>query len=63
MTYGLPFFDAFASSDAILERLRSGAAVRGTSSGQTRLVWAMLAKNKGHLGEAERQIHDALAET
>jgi len=62
LTYGLPFFDAFSSSEAILERLRADANIPGVSAGQAKLVRAMLAKERGNLQEAEQQIHAALEE-
>lgn len=62
VTWGLPFFDQFASLDVLLDRLRTGASVRGMPSGHVKLVHAMLASDKGHASEAEQQICQALEE-
>jgi len=60
LKHGLPFFDAFPSSDAILERLRVGLTIPGSTLGQAKLVHAILAKEKGNAHEAELQLHAAL---
>lgn len=59
-TYGLPFFDQYPDSDAILERLRQGAAVPGLPEAQRPLIQAALALAKGHRDEAADLIRQAL---
>jgi hypothetical protein len=59
VAYGLPFFAAFPSVNALLERLRSGTGAPGMSPAQATLLHAMLAKEKGFDDEAEQQIRGA----
>ena len=60
VTYGLPFFDTFSSADALLEQLRQGLDARRGFVGDTHLVRAMLAREKGLDDEAAQQLRQAL---
>src|SRR5579864_6927022 len=60
VTYGLPFFDAFPSADALLAQLRDRSRVQRGLMTDARLVHAMLAKEKGLDNEAAQQLREAL---
>ena len=58
--YGLPFFNAFPSADALLALLRNGTKPPGAFMTDACLVHALLAKEKGLDDEAFAQLRRAL---
>jgi len=60
VTYGLPYFDTFPSTDALLEQLRRGWQTPRGLMAAPHLVHAMLAKEKGLDDEAAQQLRYAL---
>jgi uncharacterized protein DUF4304 len=60
VNYGLPFFDAFPSADALLEQMRDRSHVLRGLMTDAHLVHAMLAREKGLEEEAAQQLREAL---
>lgn len=56
LEFGVPFFDAFQSTEVMLARLRLGNGLPGLTEAQCPLVHAMLAVQKGARDEASKVL-------